>query len=195
MFYSFHCKNQFPQLFIPCMTNYFSSKLNVLEKTLHSLHIKEKIFKRKSNFRKFGTLIYHHGVELQWEKIYKFEWLVTEAKGYYFIRHSKALSSSSSTYPTPFKATSSICTQPLKNPMQTFWSNDCLKCQLTSKCGNAMGAYFISKASPPSPPFGSSLDLPLSTLPCTTKSEHLHLFFQLVSCFPLSTTPTLHCKD
>jgi hypothetical protein len=63
--------------------------------------------------------------------------------------------------------------------MQSLGSNECLKRQLTSKCGNAhaMGAYFISKASPP-PPFGSSLDLPLSTSPCTTKSEHLCLFFQ-----------------
>jgi hypothetical protein len=114
---------------------------------------------------------------LQWEKICEFEWFAIEAKGYYFIRHSKALSSSSSTYPTSLKATSSICTQPLKNPMQIFRSNGCLKCQLTSKRGNAhaMGAYFISKASPP---FGSSLDLPLSTSPCRAKSEHLHLFFQ-----------------
>lgn len=114
---------------------------------------------------------------------YMWIWMIGEAKGYYFIRHSKALSSSSSTYPTPLKATSSICTQPLKNPMQTFKSNDCLKRQLTSKRGNAhaMGAYFISKASPP-PPFGSSLDLPLSTLPCTTKSEHLRLFFQFWFC-------------
>ncbi len=108
--------------------------------------------------------------------------MATKAKGYYFIRHNIALSSSSSTYPTPLEATSSICTQPLKNPMQTFWSNDCLKRQLTNKRGNvhAMGAYFISKASPP--PFGSSFDLPLSTLPCTTKSEHLRLFFQLWFC-------------
>jgi hypothetical protein len=99
-----------------------------------------------------------------------------KSKDYYFIRHNKALSSSSSTYPTS-KATSSICTQPLKNPMQSLGSNECLKRQLTSKCGNAhaMGAYFISKASPP---FGSSLDLPLSTSPCRAKSEHLHLFFQ-----------------
>jgi hypothetical protein len=49
----------------------------------------------------------------------------------------------------------------------------------TNKRGNAdaMGTCFISKASPP-PPFGSSFDRPFSTSHCTTKNEHLHLFFQ-----------------